>query len=40
MDGRMLLDRDFSKFIGFLSAHEVRFLVVGSYAVAVHGHPR
>jgi hypothetical protein len=40
MDGRMRLDRDFSEFIGFLSAHEVRFLVVGGYAVAVHGHPR
>jgi hypothetical protein len=37
MDGRMRLDRDFSEFIGFLSAHEVRFLVVGGYAVAVHG---
>ena len=36
----MRLDRDFSEFIGFLSAHEVRFLVVGGYAVAVHGHPR
>lgn len=35
MDGRMRLDRDFSEFIGFLSAHEVRFLVVGGYAVAV-----
>lgn len=40
MDGLLRLDRDFSEFIGFLSAHEVRFLVVGSYAVAVHGHPR
>lgn len=36
----MLLDRDFSEFIGFLLAREVRFLVVGGYAVAVHGHPR
>jgi hypothetical protein len=40
MDGRMCLDRDFSGFIGLLSAREVRFLVVGVYAVAVHGHPR
>lgn len=40
MDGRMRLDRDFSEFIGFLSAHKVRFLMVGGYAVAVHGHPR
>lgn len=36
----MRLDRDFSEFIGFLSAHEVRFLVFGGYAVALHGHPR
>lgn len=30
----MHLDRDFSEFVGFLSAHEVRFLLVGDYAVA------
>lgn len=36
----MRLDHDSSEFIGFLSAHEVRFLVVGGYAIAVHGHPR
>jgi hypothetical protein len=38
MDG--CISTDFSEFIGFLSAHEVRFLVIGGYAVAVHGHPR
>lgn len=36
----MRLDRDFSEFIGLLRDHEVRFLVVGGYAVAAHGHPR
>lgn len=36
----MRLDRDFSEFIALLAAHEVRFLVVGGYAVAAHGHPR
>ena len=36
----MRLDRDFSEFIGCLRAREVRFLVVGGYAVAAHGHPR
>jgi len=40
MDGTMRLDRDFSEFIGLLRAHDVRFLIVGGYAVAVHGHPR
>ncbi len=36
----MHLDRDFSEFIECLRAREVRFLVVGGYAVAAHGHPR
>lgn len=36
----MNLDRDFSEFIGCLTARDVRFLVVGGYAVAAHGHPR
>lgn len=36
----MQLHPDFSAFIGCLIAREVRFLVVGGYAVAAHGHPR
>lgn len=36
----MQLDRDFKEFLACLAAHDVRFLVVGGYAVAVHGHPR
>jgi hypothetical protein len=36
----MHLDREFSEFIASLQAHDVRFLVVGGYAVALHGHPR
>jgi hypothetical protein len=36
----MELDRDFKEFLACLVAHNVRFLVVGGYAVAVHGHPR
>lgn len=36
----MRLGRDFGEFISFANAHEVRFLVVGAYAVAAHGHPR
>lgn len=36
----MRLDRDFSEFLGFLHDRDVRFLVVGGYAVAAHGHPR
>lgn len=36
----MELNRDFSEFIACCVAHDVRFLVVGGYAVAAHGHPR
>ncbi len=36
----MELDRDLSEFIECCIAREVRFLVVGGYAVAAHGHPR
>ena len=36
----MELDRDFSEFIASCAAHDVRFLIVGGYAVAAHGHPR
>ena len=36
----MELDRDFSEFIESCAAHDVRFLIVGGYAVAAHGHPR
>lgn len=35
-----MLNPDFSEFVRLLSRHEVRFLVVGGYAVAFHGHPR
>jgi hypothetical protein len=36
----MQLSRDFREFIACLNAHDVRFLIVGGYAVAAHGHPR
>lgn len=36
----MELDRDFSEFIALCAAHDVRYLIVGGYAVAAHGHPR
>jgi hypothetical protein len=40
MDGKLTLNRDFKEFIESLNANEVRYLVVGGYAVGVHGHPR
>jgi hypothetical protein len=36
----MQLNRDFSEFIACFTARDVRFLIVGGYAVAAHGHPR
>ncbi len=36
----MNLDPDFSEFIASSHAREVRFLIVGGYAVGMHGHPR
>jgi predicted nucleotidyltransferase len=36
----MQLDRDFKEFLACLAGRDVRFLVVGGYAVAAHGHPR
>jgi hypothetical protein len=34
------LPKDSREFIELLNAHDVRYLVVGGYAVAYHGHPR
>ena len=36
----MQLSRDLREFLACLNAEGVRYLVVGGYAVAVHGHPR
>jgi hypothetical protein len=36
----MRLDPDFKEFIECCIGREVRFLIVGGYAVAAHGHPR
>jgi hypothetical protein len=36
----MELNRDFGEFIASCVAHDVHFMIVGGYAVAVHGHPR
>lgn len=36
----MDLAPDFDEFIGSLTAHGVEFLVVGAYALALHGAPR
>lgn len=36
----MALNPDFREFISLLNSHEVRYLIVGGYAVAFHGYPR
>lgn len=36
----MAINQDFKEFIQCLNANEVKYLVVGGYAVAFHGHPR
>lgn len=35
-----MLTQDFREFIQLLNENSVRYLVVGGYAVAIHGHPR
>ena len=35
-----MLNQDFQEFIQSLNDNQVRYLVVGGYAVALHGHPR
>jgi hypothetical protein len=34
------LNEDFLEFIGLLEKHEVDYLIIGGYAVALHGFPR
>ena len=36
----MKLPRDWSEFVGLLSSHRVRFLIVGAHALAANGRPR
>lgn len=35
-----LLTPDFREFLGFLNQNQVRYLLIGGYAVGLHGHPR
>ena len=35
-----MIDKNFKEFIELLNKNRVRYLVVGGYALAVHGHPR
>ncbi|MBN1847986.1 MAG: hypothetical protein JW932_05320 [Deltaproteobacteria bacterium] len=35
-----MLSKDFKEFIELLNKNSVKYLVIGGYAVALHGHPR
>jgi hypothetical protein len=35
-----VLSQDFKEFIESLNARDVRYLIIGGYALAFHGHPR
>jgi predicted nucleotidyltransferase len=36
----MILEKDFEDFVKLLNKHEVKYMVVGGYALALHGKPR
>jgi hypothetical protein len=36
----MRVEKDFEEFVRLLNKHEVRYLVIGAYAVAFHARPR
>ncbi|NBC07958.1 MAG: hypothetical protein GVY26_12265 [Bacteroidetes bacterium] len=36
----MIINKDFREFIELLNEHEVKYLVIGGYAVSMHGYPR
>ena len=36
----MEVQKDFREFLALLNEHEVKFLIVGGYALAYHGAPR
>ena len=35
-----MLNKDFKEFIELLNSNDVKYMVVGGYALAIHGHPR
>ncbi len=36
----MILNQDFKEFIQLLNEHDVEYLIVGGFALAIHGYPR
>lgn len=35
-----MLSQDFREFVELLIKHKAEYLIVGGYAVGIHGHPR
>jgi len=35
-----MLNQDFKEFIQLLNENKVKYLIIGGYSVAIHGHPR
>ena len=35
-----MFSQDFKEFLELLNKHEVQYMIVGGYAVGIHGHPR
>jgi len=40
MKRKIKLEKDILDFVELCNKHEVRYLVIGGYAVSIHGHPR
>jgi hypothetical protein len=40
MNPKIELEKDFLDFIALCNKHKVEYLVIGGYAVAIHGYPR
>lgn len=40
MKKRINLEKDIIEFVELCNKHEVKYLVIGGYAVSIHGHPR
>src|SRR5215213_2047071 len=40
MNSKIKFEKDFLDFISLCNKHKVEYLVIGGYAVAIHGYPR
>ena len=40
MKKRISLEKDIIEFVDLCNKHKVKYLVIGGYAVSIHGHPR